>query len=105
MFVVFFSDTEAPQIQFRQLSDTADTSPRFTWSSTELTIFQCSLDGARYENCGRGYDGQWQKSGVSKGQHTFSVRGTDASGNIGRPTKHTWNIGKFRRENQGSQMF
>ena len=69
-----FSDTEAPQVQFRQLPDTADTSSRFTWSSTELTIFQCSLEGARYEKCGRGYDRQWQKWCLKGTTHILSSR-------------------------------
>ena len=96
MLVVFVSDTEAPQIQFRQRPDPADTSPRFAWSSTEPAIFHCSLDGVKYEECGRGYYGQWQKTGVSKGPHTFSVRGTDASGNTGLSNKHTWTVGRLK---------
>ena len=98
-FVLSLSDSVAPQIQFKQLPDKADSSPRFSWTSTELTVFECSLDGGDYVNCGSGYDGQWQKRTIPKGEHTFSVRGKDAYGNVGQPIKHTWNVGKFRAMN------
>ena len=69
-------------------------SPTFTWRSSELAIFECSLDGSPYESCGNGANVDWSKDNVEDGPHTLMVRGRDIYGNLGRITSHSWTVGK-----------
>ena len=64
-------------------------SPSFSFSSSELSTFQCSLDSSvSFSSCSspRSY------SGLSDGQHTFYVRAIDNVGNMGSATSRTWTI-------------
>ena len=69
--------------------------PKITWTSSEFAYFECLLDSVRKIICGQGPSGQLT-FGVSKGPHTFSVRGTDKNGNIGEWKRHTFEVGKER---------
>ena len=58
-------------------------------SSEEGSTFECSLDGAEFEDCTspEGY------SDLRDGSHTFRVRATDAAGNAdGTPAERTWTV-------------
>ena len=65
-------------------------SPSFSFSSSELSTFQCSLDSSRLllllqfpaKLLGAALDGQ----------HTFYVRAIDNVGNMGSATSRTWTI-------------
>ena len=64
-------------------------SPSFSFSSSELSTFQCSLDSSvSFSSCSspRSY------SGLLDGQHTFYVRAIDNVGNMGSATSRTWTI-------------
>lgn len=64
-------------------------SAQFSFRADEAASFMCSLDGAAYTPCdsGVGY------SDLDPGRHTFSVRATDAAGNVdASPAETTWQV-------------
>jgi hypothetical protein len=74
--------------------------PRFTWTSSEPANFECSLDRFRtLEPCGSGITGSWQRYKLD-GDYVLSVRGRDNSGNTGAPARHSFRVGKFKREDK-----
>jgi hypothetical protein len=54
------------------------TAANFAFESTTATTFECSLDGAAYAPCTSPHT----VTGVSEGAHSFSVRGTDPTGQV-----------------------
>jgi Bacterial Ig-like domain len=83
-------DTTAPETTIS--SGTVNSgSATFTFSSSEAgSSFECSLDGAAFEQqC----SSPKSYSGLSDGSHTFEVKATDAAGNTdASPASHTWTI-------------
>jgi hypothetical protein len=71
-------------------STTKTNSATFGFSANESATFGCSLDGAPFSSC-TGSNSQ-SYSGLSDGQHTFSVKGVDSLGNLGGATSRTWTI-------------
>jgi len=65
-----------------------ETSPSFGFNGEAGATFQCELDTGGFSSCTspRSY------SGLADGSHTFRVRATDAAGNTGAATTHTWVI-------------
>ena len=92
--LLFCPDATAPVLTFTQAPTKTNGSPRFTWISTEIADFECSLDNRRFESCGKGKTGQWFKQNVRNGIHIFKVRGTDDAGNVGTTVSHRWTVGK-----------
>ena len=92
---VHISDGDAPIITFINPPQKTNGSPQFTWRSSEQAQFTCSLDNGPYKPCGSGMNGRWDKNNVGNGLHILSVRGEDGVGNVGRPTTHSWRVGKF----------
>jgi hypothetical protein len=84
-----------PVITFVSPPSKTDSSPAFTWRSTEEAVFECSFDGRSYGDCGTGTNGQWRRDNVRDGRHTLLVRGRDTVGNLGRPTSLSWDVGTF----------
>jgi hypothetical protein len=75
------ADTTAPNttITSAPANPTTSTSASFSFTSSEsVSTFQCKLDAAAYAACtsAKSY------TGSSMGSHTFSVRATDAAGNM-----------------------
>lgn len=68
--------------------DSAD--DRFVFSSSEpRSTFQCSLDTGPYTPCASPED----YSGLSEGEHTFSVHAVDATGNTDdTPAERAWTV-------------
>ena len=60
----------------------------FEFVSNEVNgTFQCSLDGAAFQNC----DSPYEISGLLDGTHTLEVRAVDAALNVDlTPASHTW---------------
>ncbi|MHA2621165.1 MAG: fibronectin type III domain-containing protein [bacterium JZ-2024 1] len=65
------------------------TTATFDWTSSEISTYMCSLDGAPYAAC-PGKPAEY--SNLSEGAHTFRVRGTDTAGNIGNPAIYGWTV-------------
>lgn len=84
-------DTTPPNVSITSgpsgfvVSDNA--SFEFTSSDTSAT-FECKLDGLEYAAC----SSPKNYSGLTPGQHTFSVRGIDTLGNIGTPASRSWTV-------------
>jgi hypothetical protein len=85
-------DTTAPEttIDSGPTGIVNSNSASFTFSSSETnSIFECKLDAGTFASCTspKAYDK------LSGGSHTFSVRATDAAGNIeATPATRTWMI-------------
>jgi hypothetical protein len=71
-------------------NETDSDSAPFSFASTKAgSTFQCRLDGSAYTGCvtPKTY------TGLAKGSHTFTVKATDAVGNIDpTPPQYTWTI-------------
>jgi hypothetical protein len=86
------SDTVPPETTIDSgPSGTVNTGPAsFAFSSSEAgSTFECSLDGSLYSPCSspRSY------TGLADGTHTFSVRATDAAGNVDpTPATRSWTV-------------
>jgi hypothetical protein len=85
-------DTGTPQttIDSKPPARTNSTSATFAFSSDEAgSTFECGLDGGAFSTCSspKAY------SGLSEGSHTFSVRATDAVGNVDpTPDDYAWTV-------------
>lgn len=90
-----FADSVPPVIRFVNAPSVTNNNPRFTWSSSEQAVFECSFNGEEYETCGNGLEGNWSKNNVRNGRYVLLVRGRDSAGNLGRRTTHTWTVGKI----------
>jgi hypothetical protein len=93
--ILIISDSVAPVITFINPSPRTNSSPEFTWRSSEQADFECSLDRGPYERCGSGVTGRWSKDNIRDGSHVLSVSGKDTVENVGSPTAHSWIVGKF----------
>ena len=68
---------------------TNSTSASFSFTATEASSFECSLDGAAFAACTspRSY------TALAAGSHTFQVRATDTIGNTDpTPANHAWTV-------------
>jgi hypothetical protein len=70
-------DVTPPETSLSEEFPEADAA-RFSFSANESASFTCSLDGAAYTPC----DSPTLYSDLDPGWHTFSVRATDAAGNV-----------------------
>jgi uncharacterized repeat protein (TIGR01451 family) len=68
---------------------TSSTSATLTFSANEDATFQCRLDDGSWAGC-NGSSASY--SSLSAGSHTFSVTGTDPSGNASSAVSFTWTI-------------
>ncbi len=70
-------------------SATLSTSAAFTFSASEPSSFQCSLDNAAFAAC----TSPVELTGLAAGPHTFRVQATDLNGNPdSSPASVTWTI-------------
>jgi CSLREA domain-containing protein len=62
----------------------------FEFTSNEVgATFQCSTDGAAFQNCASPYE----VSGLLDGTHTFAVQAVDTTGNVDpTPESYTWTV-------------
>ncbi|WCB94984.1 virion structural protein [Baekduia alba] len=86
------ADTIAPEttITAQPASSTTATTASFSFSPSETgSTFQCKLDGAAWATC----TSPKAYSSLATGSHTFSVRATDAAGNVdASPAAATWTV-------------
>lgn len=84
-------DTKAPTVTITSSppASATSTSASFSFISDEQGVsFACSLDGAAFAACAS--PASYVR--LAYGQHTFSVKGTDAAGNTGQPATFSWTI-------------
>ena len=67
---------------------TATTTATFDLASNEAGTFVCKLDAAAFASC----SDPTVQIGLSEGQHTFTVRARDTSGNLSADVSHTWQV-------------
>ena len=66
---------------------TNDTDASFSFSSSEASTFECSLDGAEFSSC----VSPAEYSGLTEGEHSFRVLAIDAAGNVElTPQEFNW---------------
>lgn len=85
------TDTIPPDtsITATMAAETHSTDASLSFTATEPATFECNLDGATYTGC----VSPKTYSGLALGSHTFSVRATDAAGNVDvTPATRTWTI-------------
>jgi hypothetical protein len=72
-----------------------DVRPIFSFTSSEAnSTFECKLDGGPYEPC---TSPKSYTTLLSEGQHTFSVKAKDATGNADpTPAGYTWTVDSLR---------
>jgi hypothetical protein len=83
------SDTTPPDtiIDSGPSGTVSSTSATFTFSATELSTFQCRLDGAAFAAC----TSPKSYTNLTNASHTFDVRATDTSNNVDQtPATRTW---------------
>jgi Ca2+-binding RTX toxin-like protein len=71
---------------------TSDTSATFEFRSpdSDVSEFQCSLDGADFTRCSEA--GRQTYVGLAVGEHGFRVRAVDAARNASEPVERRWRI-------------
>ncbi len=86
------ADTVPPEtiIDAGPAATTTDTGASFAFSSNEAGVtWECALDGAAFAACAS----PTTYAGLAAGTHTFSVRATDAAGNVDpTPASASWTI-------------
>jgi hypothetical protein len=82
---------------------TSSTSASFSFSSTESpSSFECKLDSGTFAVC----TSPQAYSSLSAGAHTFSVRATDAAGNVDpSPATRAWTVEASSPPSAGSHCF
>jgi hypothetical protein len=84
-------DTVAPtaSLTSKPAALTNDSTPSFAFAASQAgSTFSCKLDAAAYAPCTSPITYPAQ----SDGQHTFSVKATDAAGNTGPQVSYSWTI-------------
>jgi uncharacterized repeat protein (TIGR01451 family) len=86
--------TVAPKITGTPAASTESTTGAFTFSqgdteTSEVTGFQCKLDGGAFEACD---DGTKSYSGLAVGGHTFEVKATNSEGEGPVSAPYSWTI-------------
>src|SRR4051812_18654195 len=85
------ADTRPPQTRVTSgpFESSYDRTAIFTFESDEGgATFQCSLDKGGISPC----SSPTRFSNLALGSHTFYVRSTDSSGNVGKPAQVTWAV-------------
>ena len=98
-------DTTAPDtsISSGPTGSTTATSASFSFASTESgSSFECKLDSASFGAC----TSPKSYSSLATGGHTFSVRATDAAGNVdSTPATRSWTVSESAPPTAGSHCF
>jgi parallel beta-helix repeat protein len=83
-------DTAAPETTISAAPSSGESqSASFSFSASEPSTYQCSLDGAAFAPCGspKSY------ADLAVGSHEFRVRAIDSAGNVdASPASHAWTI-------------
>ncbi|MEZ5100164.1 MAG: Ig-like domain-containing protein [Thermoleophilia bacterium] len=76
----FRVDTQAPEttIDSGPSGPTNDPAPTFGLSASETATFECRVDAGAFASC----SSPFQAGTLADGPHTFTVRATDAAGNV-----------------------
>ena len=77
-----------PTIGEKPDATTTSTTATFTFTSSEVSVFECSLDGAAFSTC----TSPVVYTALGEGAHSFAVRGVDGEGVPGAPATHAWTI-------------
>jgi hypothetical protein len=73
-------DLPTPKLTATPTDPTSATSASFTYTDTAaVSRFQCSLDGASYQDCGTTRPSSKSYGGLANGHHTFKVRALSGS--------------------------
>jgi hypothetical protein len=97
----FTVDTTAPQttITSGPSGTVQPTTATFAFSSEAGATFSCSLDGGAYAAC----SSPRSLTGLSRTQHTFRVRATDAAGNTdATPAERIWTVQSYADNVRGT---
>jgi hypothetical protein len=83
-------DATAPQTTIdTKPPDPSTADVDFSFSASETSTFECSLDGAAFSAC----NSPVSYTGLATGPHTFDVRATDAAGNTdATPASYAWSV-------------
>jgi hypothetical protein len=88
-FYTWTVDHTAPVVTItggQPANPTSATNATFTFTADSGSV-ECKLDGAAFSSC----SSPKSLSGLSDGSHTFTVRSTDAAGNVGSDS-YTWTV-------------
>lgn len=88
-------DSNGPDITFGDQPTDTQSSPTFTWSSSEPARFKCRMENSFEEvDCGRGTYGLWTGNKIPDGPHKFLVYGMDKMNNRGPVAELEFNVGE-----------
>ncbi|HTU14842.1 MAG TPA: Ig-like domain-containing protein [Solirubrobacterales bacterium] len=86
----FTVDGTAPNVNITSGPNglTNDKTPTFAFTANEASTFECKVDGGSFATCASPFT----TADLTDGAHTFSVRATDAAGNVSSPANRSFTV-------------
>ncbi|MFT4048630.1 MAG: hypothetical protein QM648_02190, partial [Solirubrobacterales bacterium] len=87
-FVIDTHAPAAPVISASPANPTSSKDASFEFSGEASSPYSCKVDAGSYAAC----ESPWELTDLSSGEHSISIRQTDAAGNVGSPAEYSWTV-------------